>query len=90
MLELLSDMDQLLSGHEGFLLGPWLESAKNYGNEEFEKELYLYNAKLQITIWGTTTSSSNVSEGKVAGDTELSDYANKQWSGLISTFYKQR
>lgn len=35
---------------------------------------------LQITIWGTSAN----------GDSEVNDYANKEWAGLISAFYHPR
>lgn len=34
----------------------------------------------QITIWGTSAD----------GDSEVNDYANKLWAGLISGFYHPR
>lgn len=39
LLELLSDMDELLSASEEFLLGPWLESAKALATTDDEKKL---------------------------------------------------
>lgn len=39
-LELVNDIDTLLACHEGFLLGPWLQSAKKLAqNEEEEKQV---------------------------------------------------
>lgn len=39
-LDLVKDMDTLLSSHDGFLLGPWLESAKNLARDpEQEKQV---------------------------------------------------
>lgn len=39
-LELVYDMDTLLACHEGFLLGPWLESAKQLAQDrEQEKQV---------------------------------------------------
>jgi hypothetical protein len=43
--------------------------------------LYDWNMRTQLTIWGTSA---------VAGDSEVSDYANKEWSGLIASFYLPR
>lgn len=37
-LELVEDMDTLLACHDGFLLGPWLESAKKLAQDE-EQEI---------------------------------------------------
>lgn len=80
LLQLLSDLDELLSSNDGFLLGPWLESAKSWGVTDSEKQLLEWNARLQITLWGETPQ----------GITELSDYANREWGGLVSSFYKAR
>ena len=39
-LDLVEDMDTLLACHDGFLLGPWLQSAKQLAqNEEEEKQV---------------------------------------------------
>lgn len=39
-LDLVEDMDVLLACHDGFLLGPWLESAKQLAqNEQQEKQV---------------------------------------------------
>ena len=41
-LELVEDIDALLACHDGFLLGPWLESAKRLAqNEEQEKQVLI-------------------------------------------------
>lgn len=37
-MELVEDMDTLLACHEGFLLGPWLESAKQLAQDEKQKK----------------------------------------------------
>lgn len=37
-LDLVNDMDTLLACHEGFLLGPWLESAKQLAQDK-EQEI---------------------------------------------------
>jgi alpha-N-acetylglucosaminidase len=42
-LNLVNDLDTLLSSHEGFLLGPWLESAKGLArNSEQEIQVILF------------------------------------------------
>lgn len=80
MLSLFDDLDDLLSTHEGFLLAPALHAARSWGTTNEERVLMEKNLKLQITVWGESPS----------GDTELSDYANKEWSGLVRSFYKER
>lgn len=87
---LLTDMDALLGSHKGFLLGPVLERARSYAlhsdtssadEQQQLADFYEWNLRTQLTIWGTSV---------MAGDSEVSDYANKEWSGLISSFYLPR
>ncbi|KAL6013392.1 hypothetical protein ACLOJK_003890 [Asimina triloba] len=80
-LDLVEDMDTLLTCHEGFLLGPWLESAKKLAqNPEQEKQME-WNARTQITMWFDNTEV----EASL-----LRDYANKYWSGLLHDYYIPR
>lgn len=76
-LELMDDMDRLLGTRREFLLGTWLNTAKAWGTNEQERNLYEMNARDIITLWG----------GK---DAILHEYSNRQWSGLLSGFYKKR
>lgn len=41
-LELVQEMDALLACHDGFLLGPWLESAKQLAQNEQQKKQVIY------------------------------------------------
>lgn len=72
--------DSLLSMNYNFRLDSWLKAAINLGKTPYEKQISLKNAKEQITIWGPDTNS----------ETDLHDYANREWSGLIRTFYLPR
>jgi hypothetical protein len=56
-------------------------SAAGSGQQHQLAALYEWNMRTQLTIWGTSA---------VAGDSEVSDYANKEWSGLIASFYLPR
>lgn len=76
-LELIADLDTLTGTRKDFLLGRWLESAKAWGTNQSEKELYERNARNLITTWGDQHS-------------RLHEYAAKQWSGLLNGFYKPR
>lgn len=75
-LNLLTDMDVLLGSSKDFLLGHWLEAAKALGTTVLEKQLYEYNARNQITLWGPHG--------------EIVDYANKQWAGIVSHYFLPR
>lgn len=77
VLELIGEIDALLSTRREFLLGPWVESARALGTDAGEKALYEWNAKTQITLWGKPGSP-------------LNDYASKHWAGLVGDFYRER
>ena len=74
---LMQDMDELLNTQKDFLLGKWIQDARNNGITEKEKDLYELNARNLITLWGNKES-------------ELHEYSNRQWAGLINDFYKPR
>ena len=76
-LELMDDMDILLSTRKDFLLGKWIADARSCGADEKEKDLYELNARNIVTLWGDK-------------DSELHEYSNRQWAGLIKYFYKPR
>lgn len=73
---LLTAIDRLLASHPCHRLRDWIESARNFGDNQKEKNYYESNAKQLITIWGD--------EG------EITDYAARMWSGLIGTYYLPR
>jgi len=76
-LQLMDDMDDLLSTRKDFLLGKWINDARENGITEQEKNLYEFNARDIVTLWGDKESG-------------LREYSNRQWAGLIKGFYKQR
>jgi alpha-N-acetylglucosaminidase len=76
-LSLIDDIDGLLGTHKDFLLGKWLNDAKNYGDDALEKQLFERNARNLVTLWGDK-------------DCGIHDYAYKQWAGMLSGFYKPR
>ncbi|XP_050223887.1 alpha-N-acetylglucosaminidase-like [Mercurialis annua] len=80
-LDLVEDMDILLGCHEGFLLGPWLESAKQLAQDEEQERQFEWNARTQITMWFDNTED----EASL-----LRDYGNKYWSGLLRDYYGPR
>ncbi|CAH1960019.1 unnamed protein product [Acanthoscelides obtectus] len=75
-LDVFSDLEKILATNKAFLLGPWLESAKNCSSSPEEKIQFEYNARNQITLWGPKG--------------EIMNYANKQWSGVVSHFFLPR
>ena len=76
-IQLIEDMDTLLRTHPDFLLGKWIEDARSWGVTPEEKNLYEFNARDLVTLWGDKNS-------------ELHEYSNRQWAGLLNDFYKPR
>ncbi|KAG9147805.1 hypothetical protein Leryth_003414 [Lithospermum erythrorhizon] len=80
-LGLVEDMDTLLACHNGFLLGPWLDSAKQLAQGEEQERQFEWNARTQITMWFDNTDD----EASL-----LRDYGNKYWNGLLRDYYGPR
>jgi alpha-N-acetylglucosaminidase len=69
--------DRLLATQPEFLLGKWIHDARQFGNDPASKAYYERNACVLITTWG--------GEGN-----QIIDYASRNLSGLISSYYKVR
>lgn len=82
-LRIIDLMDKVTAQSEYYMLGRWVEQAKNLAKsaDDFTKMLYELNAKSLITTWGS------FNQCETGG---LHDYSNRQWSGLIGDFYKSR
>ncbi len=78
-LSLIRLQDSLLSTNKHFQLYTCLKQAEDFGKTPAEKKRALRNAKTQITYWGPDNPT-----------TDLHDYANKEWSGLMKYFYLPR
>ncbi len=77
-LELIDDMETLMSTREEFMLGPWIEAARSWGTTDEEKDLYEINARNLLTLWHGPEHAN------------LDDYACRQWAGLLGQYYKIR
>lgn len=80
-LKMIMMQDSLLGTRTEFRLGRWTQQARNLGNTAKEKELYEWNARVQITTWGNRVCADKGG---------LRDYANKEWQGLLKDFYYNR
>lgn len=80
-LKLILLQDELLATRPEFRVGRWIDYARNAGNTDEEKDLYEWNARVQITTWG---ARENANKGK------LRDYAHKEWNGMLRDFYYPR
>ncbi len=75
LTDLLGQLDEVLSANENFRLETWINAARTSASEG-AADFFEYDARNQITLWGPNG--------------EISDYASKQWSGLVGTYYKRR
>lgn len=80
-LDLILCQDRLLATRPEFKVGRWIEMARALGQTEAEKDLYEWNARVQITTWGNRIA---------ADEGGLRDYAHKEWNGLLRDFYYLR
>lgn len=78
-LHLIDLQDSLLSTNKFFLLGKWLQAARQYGENEQDQRQALVNARTLISYWGPDDAT-----------TRLHDYANKEWAGLLKQYYAPR
>ena len=80
-LDLILLQDKLLAARPEFKVGTWIETARNLGTTPEEKDLYEWNARVQVTTWGNRVA---------ADEGGLRDYAHKEWNGLLRDFYYNR
>lgn len=80
-LDLILCQDRLLATRPEFKVGRWIEMARALGQTEAEKDLYEWNARVQVTTWGNRIA---------ADEGGLRDYAHKEWNGLLRDFYYLR
>ncbi|MGH8022271.1 MAG: alpha-N-acetylglucosaminidase, partial [Limisphaerales bacterium] len=76
MLGLIRDMDALTGTRREWLLGVWIAEARAWGHNRQERDLCERNARELLTTW---TRYDNIT-----------DYANRQWNGLLGDFYYHR
>ena len=77
--EFLGLCDQLaavLKTRREFALCDWIKDARSWGQTPPEKDYYEMNARTLISVWGDSF--------------HLCDYANRDWDGLVETYYKVR
>jgi len=77
-LDLMGDMDAVLSTRKEFLLGAWIRDARAWGQTPENKDLYELQARLIVTTWDDNPGS------------DLNDYGCRQWNGLLKDYYRTR
>ena len=74
-------LDEITGTNENYMLGPWIEDAKNIASTEEGKYLMEMDAKQINTTWGPRVSGA---KGMFL------NYANKTWNGYLKdVYYKQ-
>ncbi len=76
MSSVFDDLDALLACVPEFDLKPWNEQARGWGKTSDEKDYYERCARTILTVWSNNRG--------------LTDYANRQWAGLVKSYYKPR
>ncbi len=78
-LALILAQDKLLQTRREFMLGTWTNQARKIGATPADQDLYEWNARTQITVWGNRQSAGM-----------LHNYAYKEWAGLLKDVYYPR
>lgn len=79
-LSLIQQQEEVLQSNPFFRLDYWLNKGNDFGQTEADKQQAIRNTKMQITIWGHDSNPN----------TNLRDYAHKEWAGLMGTLYYNR
>lgn len=80
-LDILLQQDRLLSSMPDFMVGRWINQARELGVTAEEKDHYEWNARVQITTWGNRDASERGG---------LREYGHKEWNGVLRDFYYPR
>lgn len=79
-LDLLKDIDKLLSHRSELCFERWLFDAQSLASDEKEQRWFDFNARTLLTIWGDYYSKSP----------HLFDYAWREWHTLVGDYYYTR
>ncbi|MCP2337642.1 alpha-N-acetylglucosaminidase [Actinomadura rupiterrae] len=74
-------LDEITATNPQTMLGPWLAAARRAASQGVgEAGLLERDVRTLISVWGD----------RVGAEAGLSDYANREWSGLIGGYYAPR
>ncbi|MFT4112127.1 alpha-N-acetylglucosaminidase [Silvibacterium sp.] len=73
--------DALLATNQWFLLGRWLSWVPQWASTPEELARLHFDARSILTTWG---------DRKASDEGGLHEYADKDWSGLVSSYYRPR
>ncbi|TXR48071.1 alpha-N-acetylglucosaminidase [Phyllobacterium endophyticum] len=79
-LDYMNELETLLATDPNFLLGKYLAGARAAAKTDAEWAQLSYNQRSLITVWA----------GKTTANAGLRDYANREWSGVVSGLYLPR
>ena len=77
-LGLLKDVDRLLATRDEYSFHKWIRDARRWATNEQERKQYEKNASMLLTHWGPENTPA------------IFDYAWREWSGLIGSYYHGR
>lgn len=77
-LNLLDDLDELTATRREWLMGAWIADARSWGQTPAEQAYMESCARMILTTWVDNPN------------TDLSDYANREWNGLLGQYYAAR
>ena len=80
-LELIDDMELILSTRKELMIGTWIDRHRSWGDNEMQKSYYEKFAKILLTTYDETPLSENMG---------LRDYAGREWAGIMKDLYKVR
>ena len=75
-LDLCDQLTVVLRTRPEFSLSDWIRDARSWGENDSEKDYLEMNARTIISVWGDSSV--------------LTDYANRDWDGLVETYYRVR
>lgn len=78
-LDIMLDIDALLSKRSEFCLSRWIGDSHRLAADDAEKKYFDLNARALITLWGN-----------IYGEDSLFDYSWREWSGLVKGYYYVR
>jgi alpha-N-acetylglucosaminidase len=81
-LEMGRDIDTLMATRHELLLGAWIADARKWGLSSTEQAFYEHNARQILSTWREPGNEHN-------GGT-LTDYASRQWNGMMKSYYMPR
>lgn len=92
---LVDDVDALLCATPPLSVVDWIRMARRLGNTSGAQDQYEWAARVQPTTWlpacpAGAWPTGNTTTSTCGARSDLADYANKQWGGLLGGFYGRR